>query len=620
MCVSAYRIGIALVATLVFPLALAIPSVDSPSLPYRFLLVVSDQWKDPASYVIEGGGEFQVVATLLKTWGLPFDILRLDQQRLDRYHLLERTGDPRYGTIIWDAQPGDLEAAGVALVGELVKKHGVNLIVLGDSVATSDISALAGLEYHSEFRLPDGIQVIREHFLSRELAQAEKQLLAAEWAKRGNKVLAREATILVNRGGNPFLTIRQIDGGGRVVWLDAHRSSTQIEQQLIRNLFKRSIIWAQGYALYVEYPRNVILIMHDMGSSENTIVPTWHYRTLTEEEISANLIEPLRRHKAKLVQIVNTGYVDRQTQRVLSPWKQSKVIDHLDGKIIHDYASTKRGLDAGAREGVFEIQSHGWTHMLPDLESPPGPWWTAPMDGVGGLSWYNEFRDRLRGKEIPALTQKFHMQRSIEYIEKDFGSTPLYFRPGGGAFSQSYSNYTPRIAAQMGFGLGRFSSPTYLARDLVIVMAPVIQAVSWAFDKKLTAADVPWTVDGPCFIAFHDRDVAMDPPSVERLLKDLGEGVRYMTAAEYGAYLHARIERETVEDRSLSLAVEYDEHYCRYFATHPSQWTLHLSDQMRSSLEASMPEKQTVKIPEGLGRHFIRIESGQVRVVAVPAS
>ena len=31
-------------------------SAGRAALPYRFLLVISDQWKDPASYVIEAGG------------------------------------------------------------------------------------------------------------------------------------------------------------------------------------------------------------------------------------------------------------------------------------------------------------------------------------------------------------------------------------------------------------------------------------------------------------------------------------------------------------------------------------------------------------------------------------
>jgi hypothetical protein len=34
-----------------------------PPLPYRFLLIISSQWKDPASYLIEGEGEFPVTAS-----------------------------------------------------------------------------------------------------------------------------------------------------------------------------------------------------------------------------------------------------------------------------------------------------------------------------------------------------------------------------------------------------------------------------------------------------------------------------------------------------------------------------------------------------------------------------
>src|SRR5215468_7943692 len=71
--------------------------------PYRFLLVIGNQWDDDASFVIDRPSEFQVTAALLKTWGLPFDIARLDQQNLDRYHLLDRDGNSGYGTIIWDA-------------------------------------------------------------------------------------------------------------------------------------------------------------------------------------------------------------------------------------------------------------------------------------------------------------------------------------------------------------------------------------------------------------------------------------------------------------------------------------------------------------------------------------
>jgi hypothetical protein len=67
--------------------------------PYRVLVIVGDQWNDPGSYNIDGQGryggrtresdkDFRDVITMLKIWGIPFDILRLDQQRLQINRLL----------------------------------------------------------------------------------------------------------------------------------------------------------------------------------------------------------------------------------------------------------------------------------------------------------------------------------------------------------------------------------------------------------------------------------------------------------------------------------------------------------------------------------------------------
>src|SRR3954454_13480408 len=97
--------------------------------PSRFLLVVGNQWEDDASFLIERSGEFQVTAALLKTWGLPFDVLRLDQQLMDRYHLLERDGSPRYGTIIWDV-PADPKGRDLSVLAEL-NQQGVSVAILG---------------------------------------------------------------------------------------------------------------------------------------------------------------------------------------------------------------------------------------------------------------------------------------------------------------------------------------------------------------------------------------------------------------------------------------------------------------------------------------------------------
>ncbi len=595
------------IASAVLFLALSIPAHSEP-LPYRFLLVIGSQWGDPSGKVIEAGGEFPVVVTLLKTWGLPFDILRLDQERLDRYYLLDRDGRSRYGTIIWDAESGGCSPQDIALLSRLVSDHGVGLVVLGDTVSDAAVAAVAGVEYVSEYRLPDGLTIARDHFITRGLQGREKEFpVAASSHLRGSKVRVKDATVLASRGHHPFLTAR-----GRVVWLGADRESVQLRYQVVRDMFKRALVFAQGYLLYAEYPRTMMLFMDDIGTSDRTYLPYWHYRTLDENDIRKGLIEPLKRHGAILMQDIVTGYVDRKNRRIVSPWKQ-QALDEIDGKTLHDYVSAKRGLDAGLREGVFEIQSHGYTHMLPDLHSPPGPFWDAPMDGTGTLGFDEEFGDSLRKKDVPAITQRFLMERSLEYLREDFGVVPLLVINGGGGKSVSYPHHSARLAAEAGFGLGNFNAIWYLGTDMALAVEQIVREGSWAHDRSISPSDIPWSTDSPYFLTFHDRDVSVDITALDRLLTALGPGIRYMTANEYSGYLHARTKRVDEPGGPLSLVVDYDDHYCRYFASHESTWVLHLSDDMRRDLKFAAPERGVITIPWGLGPHIVRIGGTGVR-------
>jgi hypothetical protein len=320
--------------------------------------------QDDASFLIDRPSESQLTAALLKTWGLPFDIMRLDQQALDAYHLLDRDGHPRYGTIIWDAP--EIKGRDIGLIADL-NAQGVSFLILGDSIKAAEVAGLAGLRDISDYKAIGQARFDTGHFITRALVGREKELLAnVGFSYTGFKVLTEAAKAIAFRCAAPFLTVREDPGSGRVVWL------------------------AQGYAVYAEYERTVILFTNDWGTSDKTYRPYWHYKTPDEEEIRKGLIEPLQKHRAVMDLNVNTGFVDRKPRRVVDPWKQ-RVVDEIDRKTIQDYTSTKRGLDAGLTAGVFSIGSHGWTHMLPDLESPPGPFWDAPIDGVGSLDWYNKF-------------------------------------------------------------------------------------------------------------------------------------------------------------------------------------------------------------------------------------
>lgn len=77
--------------------------------PFRALVIIGDQWNDPLSYHIDTrrveGEDFIDVVSMLKVWGVPFEILRLDEQRLQINRFLDGQAKPNYGCVIWMADP-----------------------------------------------------------------------------------------------------------------------------------------------------------------------------------------------------------------------------------------------------------------------------------------------------------------------------------------------------------------------------------------------------------------------------------------------------------------------------------------------------------------------------------
>lgn len=95
--------------------AVAAPHDGPAERPYRVLVVIGDQWDDPASYNIDAprvsGRDFRDVATMLTIWGIPYDILRLDQQRLQINRFLDGVAEPNYACVVWMADPDTLQGA-----------------------------------------------------------------------------------------------------------------------------------------------------------------------------------------------------------------------------------------------------------------------------------------------------------------------------------------------------------------------------------------------------------------------------------------------------------------------------------------------------------------------------
>ena len=537
--------------------------------PYRVLLVISKQWKDPRSFLVSGGGEFQTMVTLFKSWGVPFDILRLDQVLLDPNQFTDFEGRPRYGAIIWDA-PDPISSSDEALLAEAVEKLHTSLIVLGDRVQPPVIQRLLGIHYKGSWMHSTHPMVTGQSFLVRGLPNDLRTDGPRVVAMQRQQVDLVEAQALAAAGGLPQITERDLGNDTRAIWIGGDLDYMLLYQPM-RTVLRRSITEAIGYALEKTWTNDIVLTMDDLGNAQNSWLEHWHYPALTEEQIRRYLIEPLKAHHAVLSINTVPGFVDDKQHRIVPSWQQ-QFTDEFGTK--QDYISTKKGLDEGIAEGVFEIESHGWTHMQPDLTSAPGPWWGAPIDQQRAeMGWYREFYDIPRDHEIPAAEQKFRMQQSAKWLTAEFGFFPLEFSTGGNGISRSPDNNTFRLAAEAGYGY----YGGYLGKDL---------AVEGRADSN---ADFGGTDDVPLLLPAppdgHDRGVSLDPPGFAKVF-DLHPNHIFMGLDEYIGYQHAGIETPAESAKGVKLVINYDPHYCRALIAKGSTWDLHLSDWLRAKLNS----------------------------------
>jgi len=548
--------------------------------PYRVLVVVAD-WSDPASQVISEKDAFQPVAALLKAWSVPFDILRLDQQNLGASYLFERSGAVRYGAIFWLADLPSYAAKNLAALTEAVQQ-GTSIIVAASRFTDPALEQILGLHYKADYRAPDPVIRGPVHFITRELTD---DLKPGREQSLHIWVECRGAQALISQGRHPVLTVYQPSLNTAAVWIGLPDLRSLNNSPYWRNIFQRSLLWGLQYLVLpdVDYSRRVLMMIDDWGAADKSFLSYWRYQTVTEEMMRSQVIPVLSRHHAVASANVVTGFVDRKTRRVLSPWSQKFTDDY---GVEQDYGSTQRGLKAAVEAGVLEIQSHGWTHMQPDLDSPPGPWWTADLDGeasVGG--WYEEFEDTRRGLEAPVIAQLFHLKRSLDYLRQDFGARPLSVIIGGGGWSKSYQNHSAHVAAQAGFGLFDINEDYfYLDRDLTLDMRGISPASGHQYDRELHPETWPRHPDGPFVLLFHDRDISLQRDFVERTFNALPNDITTLSMNHYVGILHAQVSSAS---EGIAFGFQYEEPYCAYFRNHPSSWKLLLGDPLVDKIKQS---------------------------------
>ena len=633
--------------------------------PFRVLIIIGDQWTDPLSYVIDGrrvkGEDFLDVVNMLKIWGVPFDILRLDEQRLQINRFLDGEAKPNYGCIIWMADPDKLKgfSANYETLKKAVYDYGISLIGLFDYIKTDQVAALADVKMQDvrTVRLGgenDKLIFSGDHFITadaKNISLPDRQQLSKEAAPEltGGKAtnadkeedissismikctVNNQGQVLAKIGDVPQLVVNDINEDTKVVWIGGGKDWFR-KYPVMRTIFRKALVYSIGYGLFNDnFENGFIFIMDDIGCADHSWYLRWHYPTPPKDTLIKYLIEPLEKNGFMMVQCITSGFVNLDKKMVESPWTVKPFRDIYGN--WQDYGSSKEGLLEGIKRGVFEIQhDRAWSHMNWDLDSPPGPYWNSPIDGErANGKWYNEVSDVTRGNvPVPANDLLFIYKTGIDAVKKAFGVVPIdaEIYPGSDLDEGTHTgDDNGRIAAIAGLGMGRES---YVGYDHTIEFKMM-------FPEQFTCHDLDLTVrtDNPSdqMGKWSDCWPRLEELTTKQLLSSRIAGVRsvnlhnqewielrkdkhWMGYNETCAYLHADI----TSNGNSEIKLFYDNHYCNYFSRKSSYWTLEVSDSFCRKIgnkamiyidgkntSATLELKQKVEITSGDGTHIIRL-------------
>ena len=630
--------------------------------PFRVLVIIGDQWTDPMSYNIDptrvNGTDFLDVVNMLKIWGVPFDILRLDEQRLQINRFLDGEAKPNYGCMIWLADPDKLNgfSANYQTLKRAVEEYGISMIALFDYIKTKEVADLVGVDYREvkDIQLGDTdekFSVSVNHFITSGAVNIvlpdQKQnatitipdangITPAGNNPADNKSMVSmvecsansSVKVLGSIGDTPQLVVRDVSRETKVIWIGGGKEWFR-KYPVMRNIFRKALVYSIGYGVFNDnFENGFIFIMDDVGCAEHTYSLRWHYPTPAKDTLIKYLIEPLEKYGFMMVQNITPGYANIEKQIIESPWTVEPFTDIFGN--WQDFGSTKAGLDEGLRRGVFEIQPHrAWSHMNWDLDSPPGPWWGSEVDGeLAVTDWYNEVVDvRRDNAPVPSNDLLFIYRMGIDAVKKAFGVTALAaeVRPGAEIKTGKPGGYdNGRVAAIAGLGVSR---ECYVGFDYTIEFTMMMPVQFTCHDLDLTAqtnyiadrTEAGWDA----LLKINTEQLTSSKIAGGRRINlhdnldwiESRKDKYWMGFNETCAYLHTIITGQAKN----GIEFQYDDHYCKYFEKKPSRWTLELSDTFREGLGnnpsisidgKSFPMgpglKQILEIPAGLGTHNIR--------------
>jgi hypothetical protein len=185
-----------------------------------------EKWSDPSSILVDHEkDEFQPVAALLKAWSVPFDILRLDQQHLDASYLFDRSGEVRYGAVLWLADLPTYKDQNLDSLSEAVH-HGTSLLVVKSRFIDSSLEKLLGAKFKQVYTATDPLRITQTHFITRRLTEGGMGTPKTDWDFRSRFwIEPLGAQVLIDQAGHPVVTENQVENTASAIWLGVPETS-----------------------------------------------------------------------------------------------------------------------------------------------------------------------------------------------------------------------------------------------------------------------------------------------------------------------------------------------------------------------------------------------------------
>jgi hypothetical protein len=233
-----------------------------------------------------------------------------------------------------------------------------------------------------------------------------------------------------------MITERQL-GQGAIFTLGFHPSAARDDCGTIAGILHQLLVEGCRFPLaWLDFSGTMILRMDDPGTAQNVYLRSWTYPELNESQW-IEIGDILRTHNARLSIGYASGWVDDGDRTRGSLSVDGRAVDRAPGRVhdaplvvyldrngtlpgtIHDFAGEYRAICTLHKQGLVDVELHGYTHMHPDSVT-----WSGADDRYEATHWYRE----LGSHALPAiarLPQTDHpVTRGGLAIQRYFGALP----------------------------------------------------------------------------------------------------------------------------------------------------------------------------------------------------